>query len=156
MTTTFNQLDKHKLIQAIQETVYDGVQICTITKYRLPRSNQQNKYLWAVVYSVIAGEIGEDVETVHQICGQKFLSERITISGDNSPETEETFVITKSTTKLNTVEFSAYTEAIRHWAWHELNISIPEPDSVNEKVMQEIRQKYNDGMWMKNFEEDGR
>lgn len=154
MQIIFTEKDKAKLVEYIQQTVFKDMQVCTIKKHVWPRSNQQNRYLWGVIYSIIAGEIGEDVETVHQICGQKFLSERIIITGDQSPENEETFLVVKSTTKLDTKQFSEYCEAIRHWAWHELNISIPDAASVTEKVMEQIREQYNQGMWVKNFEED--
>jgi len=147
MTTTFNENDKSILIDHLRNTVFKDVQICTIKRLTYPRSNQQNRYLWGVVYSVIAGELGEDTTTVHQICGQRFLYEIIEVAG-------EEYRITKSTTKLSTTEFNLYVEQIRQWAYHELNINIPEPDSVTEQMAEAIRQEYNRGMGTKNFEED--
>ena len=147
MTTTFNENDKDVLINHIRNTVFKDVQICTIKRLTYPRSNQQNRYLWGVVYATIAGELGEDTQTVHQICAQRFLYEIIEVAG-------EEYRITRSTAKLSVTEFNAYVESIRQWAYHEMNITIPDPASVTEELMEAIRQEYNKGMGTKNFEED--
>lgn len=147
MTYQFNENDKAKLIDIISKTVYQGVNICTIEKHYSKRSNQQNRYLWGCVYAVIAGEIGEDTLTVHQICAQKFLSEVVEVGN-------EEYRVVHTTKKLTTVEFAAYTEAIRLWAWHDLQISIPEPENATEQIMEQIREKYNQGQWVRNYEQD--
>ena len=40
------------------------------------RTNQQNRYLRGWVYKAIADSIGEDVDYVHWVMGQKFLLDR--------------------------------------------------------------------------------
>lgn len=93
------------------------------------RSNQQNKYLWAVPYAMIAEETGEeDVELVHKQLTTMFWYERIKIVDENG--NEETVRIPKSTSGMTTVEFEEYVEKVRRWAASFLGINIPTPNEV--------------------------
>ena len=88
------------------------------------RSAQQNKYLWGVVYKILADELGYTTEEVHEICRYKFLPRKYVNLGDEEIETR------KSTTKLSTVEFEAYTERIRAFCATELQIIVPLPNET--------------------------
>lgn len=88
------------------------------------RSGQQNRYLWGVVYSAIAAETGHSPEEIHDACKAMFLPRDFIAVGRRDIE------VTKSTTKLSTVEFSDYVERIRSWAGTELRLSIPSPEDI--------------------------
>ena len=95
----------------------------TFKKHRKARSNQQNKYLWGVVYELIAKEIGEHPETVHELMKYKFLRTTKEVNG-------EELTYCESTADLSTDDFGQYIEKIKDWALHFLNITIPEPNQV--------------------------
>jgi len=91
-----------------------------IQSERKTRSNDQNRYLWGVVYDFISAETGHDNEEIHEIMRHQFLMTHTDI-GDYP----------KSTTKLSTVEFMEYIEKIRVWAGEYLGIRIPLPHEVD-------------------------
>ncbi|MGZ4869672.1 MAG: hypothetical protein ACXV2F_04860 [Halobacteriota archaeon] len=47
-----------------------------IDRKKTPRSHQQNNYLWAAVYPVIAEHNGNSIPEVHESCKQMFLPPR--------------------------------------------------------------------------------
>ena len=85
------------------------------------RSNQQNRYLWGVVYALIAEELGYSVDEIHDLLAKKFIpSHEIEVFGESR-------IVAKSTAKLSTIEFSNYVESIRAFV-AEYGIVIPDPD----------------------------
>ena len=97
----------------------EGKQVTiTIGRMTKERSNPQNSYLWGVVYRMIADETGNSTDDVHEEMKRMFLT----------TQTSGPIPMTKSTTKLTTVEFQAYFEKIIQWAAEFLNMYIPLPD----------------------------
>lgn len=99
----------------------DGVYEISIKPKKNNRSVQQNRYMWGVVYKLIAEHTGYTVDEIHQLMKDRFLSyERndVTFHG--------------RTSKLKTSEFEVYLENIRRFAAMDLGIHIPDP---NEGVM---------------------
>jgi len=47
-----------------------------IDRKKTPRSQQQNAYLWAAVYPVIAEHTGNSIPEIHEVCKQMFLPPR--------------------------------------------------------------------------------
>lgn len=94
----------------------------TIEERKKRRSNPQNAYYHGVVLKMIAdfcGYRGEDEITgIHEELKRKFLPKIGNLS------------IVKSTSSLNTEEFSSYVENVRMWAAEELGIYIPDPNEV--------------------------
>ena len=93
--------------------------VVSIEPYRKKRSNDQNEYLWGVVYDLIHESSGHTPQEIHEIMKHKFLMTYTDI-GDYA----------RSTTKLSTVEFMDYVEKIRVWA-NDYNIYIPLPNEVD-------------------------
>lgn len=91
-----------------------------IRKRKNTRSNQQNKYLWGVVYQLISNETGMDVEEVHNFFKIKYLKKYV-----------GKFLTVGSTTKLSTTEFNNYIDSICSFASQELNIEMPLPNTIN-------------------------
>lgn len=89
------------------------------TKEKVNRTNLQNKYYWASVVGIPAEHFGYLPEEMHDAF--KFLFLRIHEKG--KPET------VRSTTTLNTKEFSDYVEKCAQWC-AEQGIYIPEPTEV--------------------------
>ena len=72
-----------------------------IKKVTKKRTNDQNRYLWSWVYWTIDTELKQWTDYIHWVMSYKFLLDQ---SG-KSP-------YVRSTTSLNTVEFSNYIESI--------------------------------------------
>lgn len=80
------------------------------------RTTDQNRYLWGCVYKTIADKIGEDVEYVHWVMGQKFLLDHT----KKAP-------YVKSTTKLTTTEFTIYLDKVRNFV-AQYGVIVPDPN----------------------------
>lgn len=87
------------------------------------RSMQANKYLWGVVYETVSQCTGFTPEEVHEIFKKKFLSYRKQYKG-------KSYLFTKSTANLNTLEFSEYVEKIKQFSALELSCYIPEAGEI--------------------------
>ena len=90
------------------------------------RSNNQNAYMWGVVYKILAMELGYTEDEIHELMKQKFLP-RVLNLGEN-----EEYNIPVSTTELSTVAMEEYLSKIREWAGTKINCFIPMPnESIN-------------------------
>lgn len=92
----------------------------TIKVKGVSRSRSQNRYLWGVVYKILAMHTGHQDEEIHDICRIKFLSEK----------DDKGLIMLKSTTKLTTAEFGEYVDAIKMWASEYFGCYIPDPGEV--------------------------
>jgi hypothetical protein len=101
-----------------------GDVIVIVSECRGKRSDNQNRYIWGVVYKLISDFTGYTCEEVHEYYKEKFLSDKKTIQIG----AEEIPINVASTTKLSTKEFEEYCENIRRHAAVELQILIPEPN----------------------------
>lgn len=87
---------------------------------RPTRSNQQSRYYWGVVISLISEVTGYTPDEVHELMKAKFLSKPLNIGS-------ETFNIS-TTTNQSTIEFEAYMSDIRQFASVELGCFVPLPN----------------------------
>jgi len=107
----------------------DGEHLITIAPYRKTRSNQQNAYLWGVVYpAVLFGlqDAGWEItheEQVHEYCKQAFAAREVI-----NKDTGEVLSLPSSTASMQTAEFNVYVDKIKAFALEYLNITIPEPN----------------------------
>ena len=81
------------------------------------RSDRQNRYMWGVVYTVIGNDLGYEIEEVHQIFGEKFLSYE-----------KNGRVFIKSTASLSVKGMEEYLEKVRMYASTDLSIIVPLPN----------------------------
>ncbi len=106
-----------------------GDYIFTVTPNRKTRSNQQNAYLWGVVYPMVllglqdAGWEITDEEQVHEYCKQAFAAREVI-----NKDTGEVISLPNSTARMQTAEFNVYVDKIKAFALEYLNITIPEPN----------------------------
>jgi hypothetical protein len=97
--------------------------VVEIQRAKENRTLPQNKYYWGVVVKIIAQHTGYTSEETHQVLAAMFLSYE---------SNGRTFV--RSTTKLNTVEFSDYSERCRTWAQTEMDVYIPLPNEITQDM----------------------
>jgi hypothetical protein len=91
-----------------------------VRKETTTRSNQQNKYMWGVVYAIISEQTGYDPEQVHDAMKVKFASKHL----DNG------LVITERTSKMDTARMTQYIDDIKRWAAEFLGLYIPDAGEV--------------------------
>jgi hypothetical protein len=89
------------------------------------RSLEQNAYYWGVVVKMISDHTGYNSDEVHMKLCFLFNSEFLEVKGKHYRQG-------RTTTKLNTKEFTEYLEQIRIWASTELWIDLPEPGEFSE------------------------
>lgn len=113
---------------------FEGKEITiTITKKSKKRSNEQNAYLWGVVYPIVKNglkEIGYNqitIEQVHELLKGTFIKEDIVneLSG-------EVKTITGHTSDLTTSQFMDYLAQIKQFAAEQLGCYIPDPNEQSE------------------------
>lgn len=84
------------------------------------RSSAANRYLFGVVYAIIARELGYTIEELHEALKAKFRGR---------PDETTGLVIARST-RVNSDEFWRYVDEVRHWAHTFLGVYIPEPNET--------------------------
>lgn len=119
-------------VRLLYETLYDlpfGDYVITITPNRKTRSNQQNAYLWGIVYPAVlfglqdAGWEITNEEQVHEYCKQAFAAREVI-----NKDTGEVLSLPNRTARMQTAEFNVYVDKIKAFALEYLNITIPEPN----------------------------
>jgi hypothetical protein len=91
-----------------------------LRQHRRSRSGQQNRYYWGVVLAIFGASVGYSAEELHEALKHKFLRDH--------PESPIPRV--RSTTDLNTKEFSEFVEKVRKLA-AEMGCPIPSPGEAD-------------------------
>jgi len=92
-----------------------------VKKYRRKRSLPQNAYFHGVVCLILGNEWGYTVDEAHSAISVEFL----TISEEGKPDR------IRSTTDLDTEEFTQFIESVKIWAAQEFNVYIPDAEKVD-------------------------
>lgn len=105
-----------------------------IDRKHATRSLAQNRLYWKVYVGLIAEHTGYTPEEVHELLKAKFLPKKFTLA-DTQGEITDQFVIGRSTTRLNKIEFGQYLEEIAKWAAESLGIVMPEatPNELDDR-----------------------
>jgi len=104
-----------------------------VSKLNKRKSNEQNRYLWGVVYPCAlrgledAGHSGLDLNDVHEFFKGRFLSKGKEII---IPKSGEVITVSKTTTILSTTEMMDYINEIARFCAEMLNTVIPEPMEI--------------------------
>ncbi len=113
-------LDNKDRFRAHRKTL-EGERIDLILRKRTSqRSDQQNKYYWAVVVAMISEATGYTADEMHENLKRMFLSTK----------DEHGLIRIGSTATLKTLEFKDYLDKIIRWA-ADMGIPIPEPNDVD-------------------------
>lgn len=106
----------------------DGRYYIAIKKLYTNRSQRQMKYLFGVVYKLIADHIGISVDEVHVLMKSRFLKKIVEIpTVDGIVEAEITRSLQYEGGDVTTCEMIEYIQSIRLWAIEFLGVSIPDP-----------------------------
>ena len=115
---------------------FNGMRIqIEIQKAKKGRSNEQNAYLWAIVYPCAlqgfldAGNYGLTTDDVHDFFKSRFLSNAKEII---IPKSGEAVKGSNTTRTLTTTEMMGYIENIAAFCAEFLNTIIPEPNDFRE------------------------
>lgn len=92
-------------------------------KHKAQRSYQQNRLMWMWL-DILSDETGHSPLDLHEILKVKFLGTESRRLGN------EEFVIAKSTTNLNTKDFTDYLEKMRCLG-NTMNIRLPLPEDLS-------------------------
>lgn len=84
------------------------------------RTSRANRYYWGVVLAMIAAELGESAEELHDAFKLKFRSREDITTG---------LVLTRST-RTGSEDFWKYVDQVRHWSHTWLGLYIPEPNEM--------------------------
>ncbi len=84
------------------------------------RTSRANRYYWGVVLAMIAAELGESAEELHDAFKLKFRSREDITTG---------LVLTRST-RTGSDDFWRYVDQVRHWSHTFLGLYIPEPNEM--------------------------
>lgn len=107
---------------ALRESLpaYEGKEIVlTIEPKRKRRSDNQNRYYWAVIVKMLGDYFGYEGDEMHEALKMKFL---VISGGEGRPDT------IKGTSKLTTIEFNEYIDKVIRWASQEFGVVIPDPN----------------------------
>lgn len=120
------KIHRTDVLAAQLETLRDGTYEIRLERKRASRSQEQNAWYWACLVGLVAEHTGYSPDEIHEIYKAKFIPKRVSFA-DSNGEIKGEFVIGGTTTRLTTVQFSDYCEAIRQWAADELGVVIPDP-----------------------------
>ena len=118
-----NDSDKDRVISHIKALNVGKPWSVDIKLYKKNRSLSQNK-LYFMWLKCIGDDIGYDSQDLHAIMADKFLPDEIVEYGGKQIKKD------KSTSRLNTKEFTEYLEKIDRWAVTEMGIVLPSPDDL--------------------------
>lgn len=103
-----------------------------IKLYRKNRSSAQNRLYWMWL-TIVGDDLGYTKKEMHKVFAKKFLPLDVTVAMG------ETVNDTKSTTDLNTKEFTEYLEEIDIFSSSELGIVLPHPADLYYEAMSNNR-----------------
>lgn len=105
----------------------DGPVEVEIRPHLETRRARANAFMWAVVLKLMAEEMGQSPEDVHEIMKLRHNYKIVT-----DPVTGEEIRIAKSTARLEIAEFSTYLERVMLDGNEHLGIVFPEPRKAEE------------------------
>ena len=123
-----NESDKDRAISHIKALNIDKPWSVDVKPYKKNRSLAQNKLYWKWI-TCIGDEIGYTSEEMHVIMADKFLVTKFVEYDDDKIKMD------KSTSRLNTKEFTEYLEYIDRWAAGEMGIVLPSPEDLIYEAM---------------------
>lgn len=117
-----NQSDKRKLFEILKSRKLKTY-VIEIKEAKEKRTLNQNSYYW-VCLGIVGKHCGYTSDEMHELMKFKFLG----VQEMSIKHTGEVLKSLKSTSKLNTLEFTAYIENIRNWSLNELDCYLPTPE----------------------------
>ena len=121
-----SETDKVKAIEKIKHLdLNQGAYSVKVKKRRSRRSLDQNALLWLwMTHLEEDSEVGYTKEE-WKLLFQEMFCPRLEVA---MPNTGEIVTVTRGTSDLNTKEFSSLLDKIQLFSYHELGISLPDPN----------------------------
>lgn len=129
--------NSHKELGQKLKELPDGEYVVEIKKNRAIRSLNSNKY-YHVILNIIAISTGHTHEELHEAMKIKFNCQVIFFPKGGSQ------IVGKTTSDLDSGEFSAYVNRVKQWALDEFGIVIPQANDIDYKRWIEIETTYED------------
>ena len=115
--------DKRAVISYIEKLSDKKQYTVSVKLVRKKRSFCQNRLLW-LWYGCISEDTGYSPNELHEYFKKEYLPPEFrTLFG-------KTVEIERSTTKLDTAQFTAYLDRIKSFASTELDVELPNPDDL--------------------------
>ena len=121
----FTPASRERFVSAFRQ--FEGKE-CEVIVQPVPkkRSNNQNAYMWGVVYSTLADWSGQDVNDIHDALCAMFAPPRVV-----KTKFTGSVVVQGRTSTMSTAEIEEYLTKIRVWALSEHGVNIPLPNEVD-------------------------
>lgn len=126
----------HKLLGEKFKELPEGEYVVSVKKNRAIRSLSANRYYFAIL-NIIAIHTGHDSTFLHEEMKRKFNSESVLFPKSGM------VIKPKSTSTLDSGEFSAYVNRVKQWAMDEFSIIIPEVDDFNTQNLMDLENQYS-------------
>ena len=111
---------------------FAGVEIeIRIRRHKATRSERANRYLWGVVYKLLAKENEQTAEEFHDAMCAMFLpneKKRVEFFNKMTGESLEVEIDSRRSSKLKGDEFYDFVERVRLWGLEFLGVVTPDPD----------------------------
>ncbi|MFA5080282.1 MAG: recombination protein NinB [Candidatus Paceibacterota bacterium] len=116
--------NRQKLINYLKSLPENIELELVIKKKTSQRSLEQNAWYWGIALKTILKEVGYSPKEMHEILKAEFLTSFWEFQG-------KAYTIVRSTTDLNTTEFSEYMGNVQRFASMEMGVYIPSPNEVD-------------------------
>ena len=123
-----SQEDKNKALNRISMLATDKPWQVEIKPYKKNRTLAQNKLMWLWL-TCIGDDIGYTPEEMYDIMVDKLLPDEYIEYGGKQIKKN------KSTSRLNTKEFTVFLEHMDRWAVSEMGIVLPSPEDLYYEAM---------------------
>ena len=123
-----NESDKDKAQAHIKALNIDKPWKMELKPYRKNRSLAQNSLYWQWI-TCIGNELGYIKDEMHAIMAHMFLPEKL-VEYDGKQIKQD-----RSTSRLNTKQFTEYLESIDRWAAGDMGIVLPSPEDLYYEAM---------------------
>lgn len=134
---------KQKLVledeHAYRESIWrmkPGPKIISIEDRKDRRSHVANRYHWGVVIKMVAGETGQDEDSIHYDFYDRFLRRRIHYTDAMGHTVEREFAVGSS--GLTVKEFYEFVEKCRLFAAEFFGLRIPDPDPEYRRLRAQV------------------
>lgn len=132
---TAGDANSHKLLGRKLSELKPGDYVIEVKRNRPIRSLAHNKYYFAIL-KLIATETGNDVDRLHEIAKKKFNGEMVQLPKSGME------MVGRSTSELDSKEFSAYINRVKLWANDEFGITVYDRENMTIEQLMDIENNY--------------
>lgn len=137
MLYTSKDAASHKKLGEALRELPEGEYVITVKKNRAIRSLSANRYYHCIL-NIIGIHTGHTHEELHEAMKMKFNCAVIYFPKGGSQ------IVGKTTSDLDSAEFSSYIARVKQWALDEFNLVIPEAKDIDYKRWMEIENNYDE------------